>query len=150
MKSGTIGAKCGRTVCKNGEEKRGSVEGCPLRAAACAGCVSPCISCDLCQKRILMVGGITKMEDRYREVVESRGGVFEYHDGYMKNGAKSLEGIIRRADMVLCPVNCNSHTACGVVKTLGKKYKKPVFMLSGSSLSALAQAIEQVEARFAG
>jgi hypothetical protein len=94
-----------------------------------------------------MVGGITKMENRYREVVETRGGVFEYHDGYMRNGSRELEGVIRRADMVLCPVNCNSHTACGVVKNLGKKYGKPVFMLAGSSVSALAQAVEHAGAR---
>ncbi len=123
------------------------LEVCSASNGTCAGCGRSCAACDLCQKRVLMVGGITKMEDRYREVVEMRGGVFEYHDGYIRNGARNLEGVIRRADMVLCPVNCNSHTACGVVKNLGKKYGKPVFMLAGSSVSALAQAVEHAGAR---
>ena len=35
-----------------------------------------------------MVGGITRMESLYRELIESRGGVFEYHDGYVKKGAQ--------------------------------------------------------------
>ena len=126
------------------------LEVCSVSGRACSGCVRSCLDCDLCRKRVLMVGGITKMEDRYREVVESRGGVFEYHDGYMRNGARNLEGVIRRADMVLCPVNCNSHTACGVVKSLGKKYGKPVFMLAGSSVSALAQAVEHAQMRVSG
>jgi hypothetical protein len=88
-----------------------------------------------------MVGGITRMESLYRELVEGCGGVFEYHDGYVKKGAKCLEGCLKRADMVICPVNCNSHAACSIVKNLGKKHNKPVHMLSNSSLSAVSQVI---------
>ena len=132
---------------KRAEKVRTILEVCSASGGTCSGCGRSCAACDLCQKRVLMVGGITKMENRYREVIETRGGVFEYHDGYMRNGSRELEGVIRRADMVLCPVNCNSHTACGVVKNLGKKYGKPVFMLAGSSVSALAQAVEHAGAR---
>ncbi len=28
-----------------------------------------------------------------------------------------------RADIVLCPVNCNSHAACSLVKNLGRQYR---------------------------
>ena len=104
-------------------------------------CDDSCPSFNLCQKRILLVGGITKMESLYRELVEKGGGIFEYHDGYIKGGTKDLESRLRRADVVLCPVNCNSHGACSMVKNLGKKHKKPVHMLSGSSLSSVSQAI---------
>lgn len=104
-------------------------------------CDASCPSFDLCQKRILMVGGITRMESLYRELVERCGGVFEYHDGYVKKGAKRLEGRLKRADVVICPVNCNSHAACSIVKNLGKKHNKPVHMLSSSSLSAVSQVI---------
>jgi hypothetical protein len=96
---------------------------------------------DLCRKRILIVGGITRMESLYRQLIESNGGVFEYHDGYVKGGTKKLEFSLKRADMVLCPVDCNSHAACSLVKNLGKKYKKPVHMLTNSSLSAVLQVI---------
>ncbi|WP_419662024.1 conserved uncharacterized protein, DUF2325 [Desulfosarcina variabilis str. Montpellier] len=104
-------------------------------------CDASCPSFDLCKKRILMVGGITRMESLYRELVEGCGGVFEYHDGYVKKGAKCLEGRLKRADMVICPVNCNSHAACSIVKNLGKKHNKPVHMLPNSSLSAVSQVI---------
>ena len=104
-------------------------------------CDASCPSYDLCQKRILLVGGLTRMTALYREVIEGRNGVFEYHDGYMRKGAKMLENRIRRADMVICPVTCNSHAACSLVKSLGKKHKKPVRLLNSASLTALAQAI---------
>lgn len=104
-------------------------------------CDESCPSFDLCQKRILIVGGITRMEALYRQLVEENGGSFDYHDGYMKRGVKSLENQVRRADMVLCPTNCNSHTACLVVKRLGKKFSKPVQMLSNSSLNAISQTL---------
>jgi hypothetical protein len=104
-------------------------------------CDPNCPSFDLCKKRILIVGGITRMATLYRELIESGGGVFEYHDGYMKNGCKQLESRLKRADVVLCPVSCNSHAACSMVKNLAKKHHKTVHMLASSSLSAVSQVI---------
>ena len=104
-------------------------------------CDPSCPAFDLCRKRILIVGGITRMESLYRELIEGSGGIFEYHDGYMKRGVKRLESCLRRADVVLCPVSCNSHVACSLVKKLGKKHRKPVHMLNNFSLSAISQVI---------
>ncbi|MCD4805265.1 MAG: DUF2325 domain-containing protein [Desulfobacterales bacterium] len=53
-----------------------------------------------------------------------------------------MEGLVRRSDMVLCPVNCNSHNACLCVKKLCKKYCKPVQMLPSSSSSSISQALK--------
>lgn len=104
-------------------------------------CDTSCPAFDLCKKRILIVGGVTRMETLYRELIEGNGGCFDYHDGYMKNGARRLESRLRRADVVLCPVSCNSHAACSLVKNLGKKHNKPVHMLPNSSLSTISQVI---------
>jgi hypothetical protein len=104
-------------------------------------CDANCPSFDLCKKRILLVGGITRMESLYRDLIERSGGIFEYHDGYMKKGVKKLEGRLRRADVVVCPVNCNSHAACSIVKNLAKKHNKTLHMLANSSLSAVSQAL---------
>jgi len=98
-------------------------------------------SLELSNKHILIVGGITKLEVFYRKLIEEKGGIFEYHDGYMNGGSNGLENKIRRADVVLCPVNCNSHNACSMVKRLSKKYEKPVNMLANSSLSSISQAL---------
>ena len=107
-------------------------------------CSPQCPAYDLCKKRVLIVGGIERMEKSYRKLIEERGGVFEYHAGHMKSGGKGLENSVQRADLVLCPVNCNSHGACLKVKSLGKKFKKPVHMLSNFSLSAVARTMEEL------
>jgi hypothetical protein len=105
-------------------------------------CSPECPSFDLCQKRILIVGGIARMEAHYRRMIEEGGGVLEYHEGHMKGGGtRQLESSLKRADIILCPVNCNSHAACLRVKNLGKKHKKPVHMLANFSLSAVSQAL---------
>jgi len=108
-------------------------------------CDAKCPLFDLCRKRILIVGGITKIKDRYKKLIEENGGIFEYHDGYLKGGSKILKSQVRRADMVLCPVSCNSHNACLAVKKIGKKYSKQVHMLAGSGLSAISQALRTAE-----
>lgn len=108
-------------------------------------CSENCPSFDLCRKRFLIVGGLTRMESLYRELIEKSGGKMEYHDGYMKNGTRKLESLLKRADVVLCPISCNSHAACSMVKNLAKKHKKPVHMLNNSSLSAITRAIMDAE-----
>jgi len=104
-------------------------------------CDETCPEFRLCAKRILIVGGITKMKSFYRSIVESSGGEFDYHDGYMKNGNKNLKDRVCKSDLILCPVNCNSHGACSQIKKLCKKYNKPVKMLSSSSLSSVSNAL---------
>jgi len=113
-----------------------------LRAVRAADrCDVGCPAFDLCRKRILIVGGITRMESLYRQLIEARGGIMEYHDGYVKGGTRKLEQRLKWADMVLCPVNCNSHAACSLVKNLGKKHNKPVHLLPNVSLTAVSQII---------
>lgn len=116
---------------------------CPMQ------CDSACSEIGRCERNILIVGGITKMKHFYRDLVESMGHRFDYHDGYLKNGKDNLESRIKRSDLVLCPVNCNSHGACGSVKKLCNKHSIRVKMLAGSSLSALSQAL-QVDNQGAG
>ncbi len=105
-------------------------------------CEEDCPSFDLCRKRVLIVGGIERMEALYRQIIEGSGGIFEYHAGHMKGGGKHLESCLKRSDIVLCPVNCNSHAACILVKNLGKKHNKPVHMLPSFSLSTVSQVIK--------
>ena len=104
-------------------------------------CDESCPSFDLCRKRILIVGGIERMEELYRRFIEDCGGVFEYHDGHVKRGVKALENRFRRADVVLCPISCNSHAACSVVKNMGKKHNKPVHFLVNGSLNAVSRVL---------
>ncbi len=111
------------------------------RSLECQRCDSSCPMYGICHKRVLMVGGITRIKDRYRQVVEEQGGLFAYHDGYMNSGSKQLERRLKKADLIVCPVTCNSHGACSMVKKLGKKYNKPVHLIASSSLTALSQVV---------
>jgi len=95
----------------------------------------------LCAKKILIVGGMTKIRHLYQHLVESNGGSFEYHDGCMKNGSKNLEHLVRRSDLILCPVNCNSHGACSQVKKMCTRHGKPLRILSRASVSAISTAL---------
>lgn len=113
-------------------------------AQHCASCTEPCTACGLCPRRILMVGGMTRLASLYRDVVEAKGHQFEYHDGYL-GGVNNLETSLQKADIVLCPVSCNSHRACLLVKNLCKKYKKTVHMMPNYSLSAVARVLARNE-----
>ncbi len=104
-------------------------------------CDASCPAYDECPKRILIVGGMTKLKSHYRRLVENKGAVFEYHDGYMRSGERGLEGRVRRSDMILCPVSCNSHGACSSLKRLCRKHRKPFCMLRNASLSAISNAL---------
>ena len=100
-----------------------------------------CAGYQLCAKRVFMVGGITKMKPFYKDLVEKAGGKFDYHDGYLKNAATNLEARVKRSDIVICPVNCNSHNACLKVKKLCHRHNKDLKILSSSSLSAVTNAL---------
>ncbi|MCM2287152.1 MAG: DUF2325 domain-containing protein [Desulfobacula sp.] len=84
---------------------------------------------------------MTKMKSFYKDIIEKAGGELDYHDGYMKNSHDNMEARVRRCDMVLCPVNCNSHNACLMVKRLCHCHNKPLKILGSASLSALSQAL---------
>lgn len=100
-----------------------------------------CSQYQLCARRIFMIGGITKMKAFYKDIIEKAGGKFEYHDGYIKGAGINIESRVKRSDLVLCPVNCNSHNACIKVKKLCNQHKTPLKILSSSSLSAVSQAV---------
>lgn len=97
-----------------------------------------CPDFDTCSKRILIVGGLTKLKEMYRKIVESNGGVFDYHTGRIRNGKNNLEARVKRSDMVICPVNHNSHNACLKVKQFCNKHNKDMHMIPGSSLTAIS------------
>lgn len=115
------------------------VDGCPAENRECDG--PSCPAYNICAEKILIVGGVTKIKHLYRDLVESNGGIFDYHDGYMTSGKQNLEARIKRSDLVICPVNCNSHGACSKVKQLCKKHNKAISLLASSSLSAISEAI---------
>ena len=126
-----------------------------LQQALFANAGSDCNSCedrdtpqcpgqDLCGKRILYVGGMHKLVQHYRRMIEQAGGSFMHHDGGKEIAKARLANMIGKADAVLCPVDCVSHDACLSVKKHCKQSNKPYFMMRGSGLSSLAGTLEKI------
>lgn len=110
--------------------------------ASCEGCNPSCSQFDLCQKRVCIVGGIERMETLYRRIVENNGGYLDYHSGSMQGGIKALEKYIRRADVIICPLNCNSHGACIKVKDMSKKLGKVLYLLPTGGISSVRRVLQ--------
>ncbi len=112
--------------------------------STCNNCTSSCPKFTLCEKRIFIVGGVERMEALYRDFIEENGGFLDYHSGDMKQGSKKIENCMQRADVIICPINCNSHTACIKVKNLAKKCGKAFHMLPTGSLSAVKSLLQSI------
>ncbi len=116
---------------------------CDAEKEECKGIFCP--QYQLCAKRIFMIGGMTKMKSMYKKIVEDAGGEFYYNDGYFKNRNSNIEAFVKKSDMVICPVNCNSHNACLRVKKLCNRYNKKVKFLNNSSLSTVTHALFETD-----
>lgn len=97
----------------------------------------------LSQKHVTMVGGISSLECHYRNVVEAMGGTFQRHDGDCRGGEWLIQDCVRRADLVVCPVEVNSHNAVKSVKKLCKKYGVACCFPRTAGLSGFRMAIEE-------
>lgn len=103
-----------------------------------------CPGPDLCGKKILYVGGMHKLVQHYRKMIEEKGGLFLHHDGGKEIAKSRLPNMIYQADAVICPVDCVSHDACLSVKKHCKQSQKPYLMMRGSGLSSLAKGLEKI------
>ncbi len=103
-----------------------------------------CPNYDLCDMNILLVGGIAKLSSLYRKVVENVGGEFKYHEGHNSGGDRTLQNLINWADVILFPVDINSHNASLGVKKICKRMQKPYHILNRASISSFARALENV------
>ncbi|ACV62518.1 hypothetical protein Dtox_1661 [Desulfofarcimen acetoxidans DSM 771] len=109
-----------------------------------ANCCKNSCNCKHCAKTILIIGGMTKFKQLYKNLIESCGHECEYLDGYMKGGEKILERKIMKCDMVFCPVDCNSHNACASAKKFCRKHCKPITILTSSGITNMAQAVKNI------
>jgi hypothetical protein len=99
---------------------------------------------DLTAKRLLCVGGKTRLVPQYRAAVESANGVFLYHDGGVEDHLSRLPAMLRSADAVVCLAGDVSHCAYYAVKRYCKRFGKSCALLANSSASALSQGLQQV------
>jgi len=120
-----------------------------LLAPNCDHC-SNAASCDrnldLCNRRILFVGGRERQCAHFRALVEKGNGCFLHHDGGLEESGHRLAALLARADAVLCPLDCISHDAVNRIKRDCKRYGKPLKLLPRASLAAFTQGLQEVVA----
>lgn len=97
---------------------------------------------NLAGKNILYVGGKTCLTPLYRELVTRFKGEFIHHDGGIEDNSHILPAKLGKADMVVCPEDCISHTAYWCVKRYCKKVKKPLWILPSAGLSSFSKMLE--------
>ena len=98
---------------------------------------------DLCGRRIAYVGGRDGAVPHFRALVEKSNGRFCHHDGGVEDGAARLDRVLNQADVVLCPVDCVSHSACLKAKKFCRRSAKTFVPLRSASLSSLAAGLHR-------
>lgn len=116
-----------------------------LTPAVCSeDCAWECGRLDLCGRCILFVGGRNQQMAHIRRIVETCNGVFSHHDGGVEESLNRLHGLMGRADAILFPVDCVSHSAQDAVKQLCRRWQKPYIPVRRSGLGAYLAALESV------
>jgi hypothetical protein len=92
---------------------------------------------------VFYVGGRPHQVAHLRTVAEGRGAVFLHHDGGVENHPNLLAGLISRADFVVFPVDCISHEAVLMVKSLCHQTGKRYIPLRSASVTALLAALQR-------
>lgn len=105
-----------------------------------------------CNKFILFVGGLDRLEPHYRGLVEQDFGArFMRHDGDCRQGQARLVQMVKRAEAVICPLSCNSHQASLCVKKICKNLNKPCVLLRNAGLGSLKRTLSRLaDAEFPG
>jgi len=93
---------------------------------------------------MLYVGGRPATISRLRELAERAGAVFLYHDGGIEERGGLLPGLVSRADAVLFPVDCISHTAMLCVKRLCRQAGKKFVPLRSAGLAPFCAALNGI------
>ncbi len=101
---------------------------------------------DVAGQCVLYVGGRQALVPHIRSAIERRQGRLLHHDGGLEQAPKILETLVTQADMVFCPLDCISHSACLRVKRLCQRLDKPFMVLRTSGASSLVRALRSVEA----
>ena len=122
-------------------ESRTGLLPCP---EVCANCEEPPGGCPLDALRVAVVGGLDRLEGRYREVVEALGADFDFHTGNCHGGCQTLKNMVCRSDIVVFFTPINSHSALNIVKGMCRKSGKRFVALARTGPQALADALREV------
>jgi hypothetical protein len=93
--------------------------------------------------RVLCVGGVPRAVSRYRERVERLGACFEHHDGGVEAALPLLDGLLGRADLVVCQAGCLNHEAYHRIKRHCARQGTACVFLERPSLACFSSALDE-------
>lgn len=98
---------------------------------------------------ILCVGGRIKLYPEYARLIENYGGRFNAFHGDSNNHLEHLPKLLKKADMIICPVDCVNHDAFLAVKYYCKYSGKPCVLLDRSEVNTFSTGIRMLIAMMA-
>ena len=98
----------------------------------------------LAGRRVLYIGGRNTVVPHLRSLAESCAAEFQHHDGGVENSVHRIAHLIQRCDAVVCPVDCVSHGACQLAKSLCLRLDKTFLAIPAASRSAFEQALSRL------
>jgi hypothetical protein len=100
---------------------------------------------NLSGRTILYVGGRSHHIAQLRAIVERACGQFLHHDGGIEERSELLPGLVSRADVAVCPIDCVSHAAALTAKRLCRQAGKPFTPVRTSGIASLLRALKAAE-----
>ena len=96
---------------------------------------------DLNGRCLLYVGGHQHTVHRLRALVEDWNGRFLHHDGGIERSINELASAVTKADAVVFPTDCISHSAANKVKRLCHQNMKPFVPLRTSGVASFVAGL---------
>ncbi|MFZ1103149.1 MAG: DUF2325 domain-containing protein, partial [Hyphomicrobiaceae bacterium] len=94
------------------------------------------------QHRILYIGGRTSLLPHLRSAAEARVAAILHHDGGVEDSLHRIEELIEGCDAVICPIDCISHGACRMAKTICRRLNKRFLPIPTASRSGFERALD--------
>lgn len=124
------------------KEKRASTK---ARTVPWSRPVGGCAHCPLKGRKVVIIGGLERLEPSYRETVGRLGGECVCHTGKLKNGNRRLKQTVASADLVVFITSINSHAALGAVKQECKRCSKPFCALRQTGCGSLEETLKRFQ-----
>ena len=96
---------------------------------------------DLNGQCLLYVGGQRHTVHRLRDLVQDWNGKFIHHDGGLESSINELASAVTRADTIVFPIDCVSHSAANKVKRLCQQTMKPFIALRTSGVGSFVSGL---------
>lgn len=93
--------------------------------------------------KVAIIGGLDRLLPHYKRAAKVSGYDFCHHCGCCQCNQEraKLLSLVRKVDAIFCPVDINSHVACGLIKKYCKEEGKPFFFLRNPSVSSFKHAL---------